>query len=172
MTQSGRILGQQHAEALQHRLESLDKLPVRNGRLNATALAKGCGFDRQVLYKNPQCRAMLEDRLKQEDLPTLSTQATNPASQDGNTTTRSHESHEGVSDTRGEHDQSNTKPSADLQDAQRRLAQALKANAALEKRLHKAETRVLTLEAEKHDLRTRLKRLEHLEHLVLSGKRI
>lgn len=169
MKQSGRIIGQQHTEALKEHLESLSALPVRGGKLNATALAKGCGFDRQVLYKNPQCRALIEDRLNKEGLPPLAS----PTPKKATPTKEQSESPEQI-DGVGKNDGNNrtNTSSRELADTKRRLAQALKSNAALEKRLHKAEIQALALNAEKQDLRDRLKRLEHLEHLILSGKRI
>lgn len=61
---SGREIGERHVEALRaflERLEAADEpLPVRNGRINLSAIAIACGFDRQTLYKNPAAKALLE----------------------------------------------------------------------------------------------------------------
>lgn len=41
-------------------LASAKVLPTRAGKVNVTAIARACGFDRQVLYSNPACKALLE----------------------------------------------------------------------------------------------------------------
>lgn len=57
---SGVQKGQRHLDRFKQVLTELVHLPSRNGRVNMTALAAACGFDRQVLYKNPGVRAHLE----------------------------------------------------------------------------------------------------------------
>ena len=62
---SGREIGERNAEALREWLEGLEAagepLPSRNGRINVSAIAIACGFDRQTLYKNPAAKALLEE---------------------------------------------------------------------------------------------------------------
>lgn len=57
-------IGQENLASLDRYLTSLRKegksLPERGGKVSASAVALACGVDRQSLYKNPACRAMLE----------------------------------------------------------------------------------------------------------------
>jgi hypothetical protein len=39
-------------------------LPARAGKLNVTAIALACGFNREVLYQNPRCKGLLNEALK------------------------------------------------------------------------------------------------------------
>ncbi|MEY9397447.1 hypothetical protein ACVME8_006526 [Bradyrhizobium diazoefficiens] len=61
---SGSVLGAENAETLKNYLEALERegrpLPMRAGEPNRSAIALACGFDRQVLYKNPAAKALLE----------------------------------------------------------------------------------------------------------------
>lgn len=61
---SGADLGAENVARLQTYLDGLaakgDMLPMRAGRPNFSAVAIACGFDRQVLYKNPGASALLE----------------------------------------------------------------------------------------------------------------
>lgn len=63
---SGSALGRKNAARLEDYLASIDHLPVRAGRINVTAVARACGFDRQVLYTNPACRALLKAAASKE----------------------------------------------------------------------------------------------------------
>ncbi|PWL19816.1 MAG: hypothetical protein DCO81_07705 [Candidatus Aquiluna sp. XM-24bin5] len=65
MTKSGIELGREHAARLEAYLAEIDRLPSRAGKPNMTAIARACGFDRQVLYKNPTCASMLEAALEE-----------------------------------------------------------------------------------------------------------
>jgi hypothetical protein len=56
---SAQELGREHVARLENYLASVNVIPTRMGRVNATAIARTCGFDRQVLYKNPAARALL-----------------------------------------------------------------------------------------------------------------
>ncbi|WP_132255470.1 hypothetical protein [Methylobacterium segetis] len=62
---SGREIGERHVTALRAWLDGLEAagqlLPTRNGRINLSAIAIACGFDRQTLYKNPAAKALLEE---------------------------------------------------------------------------------------------------------------
>lgn len=66
---SGSEIGAENVERLQRYLESLRqegrKLPERGGKANFSAIALACGFDRQVLYKNPAAKRLLDDALQQ-----------------------------------------------------------------------------------------------------------
>lgn len=57
---SGAELAKEYAQRLRSYLLSVDRPPMRGGRVNMTAVAKACGFDRQVLYTNPACRALIQ----------------------------------------------------------------------------------------------------------------
>ncbi|MBR0910167.1 hypothetical protein [Bradyrhizobium japonicum] len=63
-SKSGSVLGAENAETLKNYLEALERegrpLPMRAGEPNRSAIALACGFDRQVLYKNPTAKALLE----------------------------------------------------------------------------------------------------------------
>lgn len=57
-------IGQEYVASLERYLTALREegksLPERAGKVSASAVALACGVDRQSLYKNPACRAMLE----------------------------------------------------------------------------------------------------------------
>lgn len=61
---SGSEIGAENVERLQRYLADLEnegrKLPERGGRVNISAIALACGFDRQVLYKNPAAKQLLD----------------------------------------------------------------------------------------------------------------
>ena len=59
MAKSGRQIGAEHVERLRRCLEGDDGLPMRGGQPNITAIARICGFDRQVFYTNPECKRLL-----------------------------------------------------------------------------------------------------------------
>jgi len=60
---SGAAAGAENVRRLKLYLDDLLKnglpLPERQGRVNISAVALACGFDRQVLYKNPAAKVML-----------------------------------------------------------------------------------------------------------------
>lgn len=62
-SRSGSAIGAANVAELKRYLEALKaegrKLPERAGRVNASAVALACGFDRQVLYKNPAAKRLL-----------------------------------------------------------------------------------------------------------------
>lgn len=59
----GITAGAENVARLRCYLEALaahgEPLPQRNRRVNVSAIALACGFDRQVLYKNPGAKALL-----------------------------------------------------------------------------------------------------------------
>lgn len=62
---SGKDIGDGHVEALRSYLNDLNaaggRLPHRGGKVHLTAVAKACGFNREVLYQNPRCKALLTE---------------------------------------------------------------------------------------------------------------
>lgn len=74
-SRSGAAVGAANVEALRKYLEALKvegrPLPMRGGEVNRSAIALACGFDRQVLYKNPAAAALLAAAVA--DLPAVAT---------------------------------------------------------------------------------------------------
>jgi len=64
MTKSGQQLGAENIVKLEQYLLLLRTegrgLPSRTGKVSTSAVAMAAGVDRQSLYKNPHCRALLE----------------------------------------------------------------------------------------------------------------
>jgi len=65
---SGGEIGTENVEKLQRYLASIDALPARGGQVNVTAVAVAAGIDRQVVYKNPECRRLLEEAVTDKGL--------------------------------------------------------------------------------------------------------
>lgn len=63
-SKSGSAVGAENVKRLKTYLADLEKegrpLPMRGGEPNRSAIALACGFDRQVLYKNPSAKALLD----------------------------------------------------------------------------------------------------------------
>jgi hypothetical protein len=63
-SKSGSAIGAENVEALKTYLQALERegrpLPMRGGEPNRSAIALACEFDRQVLYKNPAAKALLD----------------------------------------------------------------------------------------------------------------
>jgi hypothetical protein len=63
-----REIGNEHVTALKRYIEGLrssgEGLPSRSGKLNISAVALACGFNREVIYQNPHCRALLQEAAK------------------------------------------------------------------------------------------------------------
>lgn len=82
---SGRERGAENVAVLRAYLDALGaegrRLPERGGRVNLSAVALSCGFDRQVLYANPGARTLLEDAVGRLglDLPDQPRTAADPA---------------------------------------------------------------------------------------------
>ncbi|WP_279479469.1 hypothetical protein [Aureimonas sp. SK2] len=53
-----------------------DALPMRNGKPNLSAIAIACGFDRQVLYKNPGAVSLLAAFFERQ--PSTASTSSNP----------------------------------------------------------------------------------------------
>jgi hypothetical protein len=65
---SGKQLGEEHAQRLRAYLEQIESLPSRDGKLNVSAVALACQFNRAVLYNNPACKQMLADAVAAKGL--------------------------------------------------------------------------------------------------------
>lgn len=70
---SGSVIGAENAATLEKYLKALERegrpLPMRGGEPNRSAIALACKFDRQVLYKNPAAKALLDAAF--EKLPSV-----------------------------------------------------------------------------------------------------
>lgn len=70
MTQKSSLeMAREHEARLMHYLADTSALPLRAGKVNATAVASACGFDRQTLYKNKTCRSLLEAAALDQGVP-------------------------------------------------------------------------------------------------------
>jgi hypothetical protein len=62
---NGKTIGDENVRKLQLYLERLrhagDGLPGRGGKVNISAVAMACGFNREVVYQNPHCRRLLDE---------------------------------------------------------------------------------------------------------------
>jgi hypothetical protein len=67
-SKSGKELGEEHVCRLQAYIDSVDKLPSRGGKLNVSAVAMACQFDRGVLYNNPRCKELIASAVAQKGL--------------------------------------------------------------------------------------------------------
>ena len=67
-SKSGSVVGAENVAHLKSYLEALERegraLPMRGGEVNRSAIALACRFDRQVLYKNPAAKALLDVAIK------------------------------------------------------------------------------------------------------------
>jgi hypothetical protein len=70
-SKSGGAIGAENVERLKSYLDALEResrpLPMRGGEPNRSAIALACGFDRQVLYKNPAAKALLAAAVEKLD---------------------------------------------------------------------------------------------------------
>jgi hypothetical protein len=58
----------EHFRTLKQYLDTVESLPARGGKLNISAVAEACGFDRGVLYTNPECNRLLKSVLEERGL--------------------------------------------------------------------------------------------------------
>lgn len=61
-------IGAENVRKLTSYLTGIDALPARGGKANMTAIAVASGVDRQALYKNPECRILLQDAIQNKGL--------------------------------------------------------------------------------------------------------
>jgi predicted RNase H-like nuclease (RuvC/YqgF family) len=75
LAKSGQQIGAEHAERFRCYLDDLrakkQRLPTRHGKLNNSAIARACRFQRLTLYKNTKVREMLEEAIKDEEIGLL-----------------------------------------------------------------------------------------------------
>lgn len=64
----GLQIGREYVDALRRYLDNICALPARGGKLNVTAVAEASGVPRQSLYKNDECRALLEAAVETKGL--------------------------------------------------------------------------------------------------------
>ncbi len=92
MNKSSQQIGQESVEALKMYLDALKTggqgLPARNGKVSVSAVAMAMGIDRQTLYKNSGCRALLESAAQELGLQAIDARANGPSTQDDNKTQR------------------------------------------------------------------------------------
>lgn len=65
---SGQQIGQEYVDKFRQFLDSIEALPARNGKVNMTALAEASGVPRQSLYKNDECRDLLNEAVSVKGL--------------------------------------------------------------------------------------------------------
>lgn len=61
-------LAREYEARLEHYLAHVEALPSRAGKVNVSAIAAACGFDRQILYKNDTARTMLDQAVREKGL--------------------------------------------------------------------------------------------------------
>lgn len=61
-------LAREYEARLEYYLANVEALPSRAGKVNVSAVAAACGFDRQILYKNGKAQAMLEHAVREKGL--------------------------------------------------------------------------------------------------------
>ncbi|MBP1625925.1 MAG: hypothetical protein H6Q00_400 [Holophagaceae bacterium] len=84
---SGKQISQEYIETLKNYLDTLRAngtgLPSRNGKISTSAIALAAGIDRQSLYKNPHCRALLEAAAGEMELCGIGTHKPTSSMDDG-----------------------------------------------------------------------------------------
>ena len=84
--------GAENFAALQQYIETLSReglgLPARNGKVSASAVALAVGVDRQTLYKNAGCRALLESAAQELGLQAIEARANGLTTKDDAKTQR------------------------------------------------------------------------------------
>ena len=68
MSKSGKQIGGEHVQKLRDYFEAVDAVPARAGKAHVTAIAEAVGLDRQVFYKNPMARQLLEEAVLKNGL--------------------------------------------------------------------------------------------------------
>ena len=65
---SGQQVGADNVNKLKAYLDGVEAVPARGGKVNVTAIAEACGFDRGVLYQNPTAKKMLAEAVEMKGL--------------------------------------------------------------------------------------------------------
>jgi D-serine deaminase-like pyridoxal phosphate-dependent protein len=65
---SGAQIGAENVAKLRQYLETVNSLPARNGKPHVTAIAIAAGLDRQVAYKNAECRRLIQEAAQTKGL--------------------------------------------------------------------------------------------------------
>lgn len=123
----GHEIGKEYVETLAAYLERIETLPAQRGKINVTAIAEASGVPRQSLYKNEECRALIDNAVATKGLTGI----------------EEREARQGDTD-----------------------------KARLERRVMSLEQSNASLVAENHELRRQLKRLKHVEEMMVHGKRV
>jgi len=133
-TKSGCQVGAEYVERLKSYLADVATegrpLPARGGKPNASAIALACGFDRQVLYKNPAAKELFDKAARELGV-----------------------------ERAADHEKFDSEKPVARSDPR-------------DQRILKLEQENASLRAERADLRARLRRLEHIEELMVeTGRR-
>jgi Family of unknown function (DUF6262) len=67
-SQGGQQIGREYVEALKSYLDSVEALPARSGKVSMTAIAEASGVPRQSLYKNDDCKALIDRAVEAKGL--------------------------------------------------------------------------------------------------------
>ncbi|MBB5052217.1 hypothetical protein HNQ36_002191 [Afipia massiliensis] len=78
-SKSTQEIAAEHFRTLKHYLDTVESLPARGGKLNVSAVAEACGFDRGVLYTNPECNRLLKAVLEEKGLGGFAERDDDPA---------------------------------------------------------------------------------------------
>lgn len=124
-SRGGQEIGQEYVDKLRHYLDSVNTLPARNGKINMSAIAETSGVPRQSLYKNVNCRQMLEEATANKGLLGIEDRAVDDSGK-----------------------------------------------VRLERRITVLEQSNASLVAENYELRRQLKKLRHVEEMMVQGKRV
>jgi len=122
---SGQQIGQEYVDKLTRYLDGITALPARGGKVNMTAIAESSGVPRQSLYKNDDCRVLLDAAIAAKGMVGI--------------------------EERGAVDGDKAK---------------------LERRVMTLEQSNASLASENYELRRQLRKLRHVEEMMLQGKRV
>ena len=75
-------LAREYEARLEHYLAHVEALPSRSGKVNVSAIAAACGFDRQILYKNGTARALLDRAVGEKGLLGIEAAVADPDSEE------------------------------------------------------------------------------------------
>lgn len=86
MSKSGAQVGAENLVKLRSYFSALEgcgaRMPMTsNGKANLSAIALACGFERQVLYANPRCRALVETMARKIGMASTAQEPSQPYDQ-------------------------------------------------------------------------------------------